>query len=158
MRNGPRGGHGRCGRAVLAAAAALVFASLTARGALAQAAAPQLYVVGLATVKNVADRPATPIPAALRGNTLYWRVLRSGSAASYQLCMGFFGTLRDAEGARQQLAASFREARVIQVNPQERDNLEKASRAKSAAPAAAIRPGTPAYSPAPAGASEPAED
>jgi hypothetical protein len=97
------------------------------REALAQASAPQVYVVALATVKNVADRPTTPIPPALRGNTLYWRVLRSGSAVSYQLCMGFFGTQRDAESARRQLAAGFREARVIQVAPQERDNLEKAS-------------------------------
>jgi tetratricopeptide (TPR) repeat protein len=118
------------------------------REALAQAAAPQAYVVALATVKNVADRPTTPIPPALRGNTLYWRVLRSGSAVSYQLCMGFFGTQRDAESARQQLAAGFREARVIQVAPQERDNLEKASRAKFAAPAAAATPPAPAPAPA----------
>ena len=152
MRNGPRGGHGRCGRAALAAAAALVFASLTAREALAQAAAPQLYVVALATVKNVADRPATPIPAALRGNALYWRVLRSGTTTSYQLCMGFFGTQRDAESARQQLAPSFREARVLQVSPQERDNLEKASRAKAAAPAALapLPPAAPLPPPPPA--------
>jgi tetratricopeptide (TPR) repeat protein len=117
------------------------------REALAQAAAPQVYVVALTTVKNVADRPTTPIPPALRGNALYWRVLRSGSAVSYQLCMGFFGTQRDAESARQQLAAGFREARVIQVAPEERDNLEKASRAKSAAPAAAALPPLPAATP-----------
>jgi tetratricopeptide (TPR) repeat protein len=135
-------------RAVLAAAGALAFASLIARGALAQAAAPQLYVVALATVKNVADKPATPIPAALRGNTLYWRVLRSGSSVSYQLCLGFFGTQRDAESARRQLAGGFREARVIQVNPQERDSLEKASRpAKPLAPAAAALPPPPAAAP-----------
>jgi tetratricopeptide (TPR) repeat protein len=118
------------------------------REALAQPTAPQLYVVALATVSNVADRPTTPIPAALRGNTLYWRVLRSGSAVSYQLCMGFFGTQRDAESARQQLAASFREARVIQVNAQERDNLEKASRpARPAAGAAVAVPPSPAVTP-----------
>ena len=150
MRAGRRGGHPRFLRAILAAAAALVLASLTARGALAQAAAPQLYVVALATVKNAADRPTTPIPAALRGNTLYWRVLRSGSAASYQLCLGFFGTQRDAESARRQLAASFRDARVIAVHPQERDNLEKASRAARPAlpvPAATPPPAAPLATP-----------
>jgi tetratricopeptide (TPR) repeat protein len=150
MRNGLRGGHGRYSRAALAALAALALALPMGRETLAQAAAPQVYVVALATVKNVADRPTTPIPPALRGNTLYWRVLRSGSAVSYQLCMGFFGTQRDAESARQQLAAGFREARVIQVAAQERDNLENASRAKSAAPAAAALPPLPATTPAPA--------
>jgi tetratricopeptide (TPR) repeat protein len=147
MRNGLRGGHGRHPRAALAALAALALALPMGREVLAQAAVPQVYVVALATVKNVADRPTTPIPPALRGNTLYWRVLRSGSAVSYQLCMGFFGTQRDAESARQRLAAGFREARVIQVAPQERDNLEKASRAKSAAPAAAVLPPLPAATP-----------
>lgn len=147
MRNGLRGGHGRHLRAALAALAAFALALPMGREALAQAAAPQVYVVALATVSNVADRSTTPIPPALRGNTLYWRVLKSGSAVSYQLCMGFFGTQRDAESARQQLAAGFREARVIQVAPQERDNLEKASRAKSAAPAAAALPPLPAATP-----------
>ena len=150
MRNGLRGGHGRYPRAALAALAALALALPAGREALAQAAVPQVYVVALVTVKNVADRPKTPIPPALRGNTLYWRVLRSGSAVSYQLCMGFFGTSRDAESARQQLAAGFREARVIQVATQERDNFEKASRAKSAAPVPTALPPLPAATPAPA--------
>ncbi|HTQ74331.1 MAG TPA: hypothetical protein VMI74_08580 [Burkholderiales bacterium] len=136
------------------AVAALAALALLAQEARAQAPAPDLYVVALATVKNVADRPSTPIPASLRRNTLYWRVLRSGSNVSYQLCMGFFGTQRDAESARRQLAASFREARVVQVHPQERDNLEKTSRAKAdAPPAAALLPrpaAPPAAVPAPA--------
>jgi tetratricopeptide (TPR) repeat protein len=149
MRNGLRGGHGRYPRAALATLAALALAVPMGREALAQAAAPQVYVVALTTVKNVADRPTTPIPASLRGNTLYWRVLGSGSAVSYQLCIGFFGTQRDAESARQQLAASFRDARVVQVHSQERDNLEKASRARAVAPAAAAPAAVPVPAPTP---------
>ena len=129
---------------MIARAAVAALAALTLLVQEARAQAPQLYVVALATVKNVADRPSTPIPAALRGNTLYWRVLRSGSAVSYQLCMGFFGTQRDAESARRQLAASFRGASVVQVSPQERDNLQKASRASRPAAPAAVAPPPPA--------------
>jgi tetratricopeptide (TPR) repeat protein len=130
-----------------------------ATAARAQGTGPELYAVVLATVPKVADRPATPIPDALRGNTLYWRVLKSGSDASYQLCMGFFGTRRDAEQARQQLAARFREARVIQVPPGEPDNLEKASRAaKPAAAAPAPTPAPPLLAPAKSAQAAPSAD
>ena len=133
-----------------ARAAIAAFAALALLVQEARAQAPQLYVVALATVKNTAERPTTPIPAALRGNTLYWRVLRSGSAVSYQLCLGFFGTQRDAESARRQLAASFRGASVIQVSPQERDNLQKAARASKPSAPAAVAPPPPAAAALPA--------
>jgi tetratricopeptide (TPR) repeat protein len=144
MRSGPRGGHGIFLRAVFAAL--VVLARRPAAEALAQGS--ELYVVVLATVAKVADRPAAPVPEALRGNTLYWRVLKSGNDTRYQLCMGFFGQRADAERARQQLAARFREARVIPVNAQERDNLEKAARtAKPAAAAPAALAPPPAAAP-----------
>ena len=97
-------------------------------------------MVVLATVPTMAERPTTPVPAAFRGNSLYWRVLKSGNTVSYQLCLGFFETRNDAEQARKQLAASFREARVIQVDAQERDNVQAARTAKPAPPAAAAAP------------------
>lgn len=143
MRSGLRGGHSIVLRAMLLALVAL------ATAARAQGTGTELYAVVLATVPKVTDRPATPIPDALRGNTLYWRVLKSGSDASYQLCMGFFATRGDAEQARRQLAARFREARVIQVPPGEPGNLEKASRAaKPAAAAPAPTPAPPLPAPA----------
>jgi tetratricopeptide (TPR) repeat protein len=126
-------------RAVLPTLVGLVLAlSLAAIEARAQAPAAVEHVVVLATVPTMAQRPTTPIPAAFRGNSLYWRVLKSGDTVAYQLCLGFFETRKDAERAREQLAAGFREARVIQVNPQERENLQNAARtAKPAPPSAA---------------------
>ena len=101
-------------------------------------------MVVLATVPTMAERPTTPAPAAFRGNSLYWRVLKSGNTVTYQLCLGFFEARDDAERARKQLAASFREARVIQVDPQERDNLQQAARTvKPALPAFAATPPAP---------------
>jgi len=131
--------------AVLAALAGLALALALSGGAGAQpVAAPPLHVVVLATVPDVSKRPTAPIPEALRGNPLYWRVLRSGGAVSYQLCLGFFRTRDEAERARRQLAGNFREARVIEVGPQERENLQKATRAPAAAaPAAAVPAATP---------------
>ncbi|HEY6239830.1 MAG TPA: tetratricopeptide repeat protein [Burkholderiales bacterium] len=137
-------------RAVLSALAGLVLA-LAGTGAFAQSPpAPTLHVVALATVPSVSQRPATELPQALRGNPLYWRVLRSANAVSYQLCLGFFQTRDEAETVRRQLAASFPEARVIQVNAQERDNLQKATRAPAAAPAAAVAALPPAATTPPA--------
>ncbi|HUL93335.1 MAG TPA: tetratricopeptide repeat protein [Burkholderiales bacterium] len=149
-------------RAVLSALAGLALA-LTLPAARAQApAAPTLHVVALATLP-AAKPPATTLPENLRGNPLYWRVLRSPNAVSYQLCLGFFQTQEEAERARRQLAARFPEARVIQVNAQERDNLQKAARAAATAapaaraaalppvpPAAALPPASPAAAPPPA--------
>ena len=106
-------------------------------------AAAELHVVVLATVPTMAERPTTPVPAAFRGSSLYWRVLKSGNTVSYQLCLGFFEARNDAEQARKQLAASFREARVIQVDAQERDNLEEARTAKPAPLAPAATPQAP---------------
>ncbi len=118
--------------------------------------APTLHVVALATVPSVAQRPATPLPQALRGNPLYWRVLRSANAVTYQLCLGFFQTRDEAERARRQLAASFPEARVIEVSAQDRENLQKATRAVAPVPPApalaATPPPAPALPPAPAAA------
>src|SRR5215831_3610054 len=150
MKTGLRGGHPRFRCAVLAALAALVLALWPGAAALGQASGADPYVVVLATVARVADRPATPIPDALRGRQLYWRVLRSGNDTSYQLCLGFFDRREEAEQARQ-LAAGFREARVIQVQSKERDDFEKAARAASPAaetvkPAAAAPPPPPATS------------
>src|SRR5882762_4091568 len=99
---------------------------LSLPAARAQPQAADLYVVALATVANVAQQPATPLPQSLRSQSLYWRVLISGDTVRYQLCLGFFDTRAGAERARQLLAASFREARVIPVNRAERDNLAKA--------------------------------
>jgi len=109
-------------------------------------AATELYVVALATVPAVSQQPIPTLPDALRGNSLYWRVLRSANAVSYQLCLGFFDTRSDAERARQQLATSFREARVFSVKPVERENLLKAQRAAGLAPI----PAPPAESISPA--------
>jgi TolA-binding protein len=144
MLNGQRGGHCIFRRAVLAVVLLLALALRPAADALAQGA--ELYVVVLATVSKVADRPATPIPETLRGNTVYWRVLKSGSDTSYQLCMGFFDRQADAEQARQRLAASFGEARVLRVGPKERDDVEKAMGAAkpSAAAPVALPPPPPA--------------
>jgi TolA-binding protein len=142
-------------RAVLSALAGLVLAGT---GAFAQSPpAPTLHVVALATVPSVAQRPATEIPKALRGNPLYWRVLRSADAVSYQLCLGFFQTRDEAERARRQLAASFPEARVIQVSAQERENLNKATRVAAPAGPGARAAALPsaALPPAPAAAAPP---
>jgi TolA-binding protein len=142
-------------RAVLSALAGLVLAGT---GAFAQSTpAPTLHVVALATVPSVAQRPATEIPKALRGNPLYWRVLRSANAVSYQLCLGFFQTRDEAERARRQLAASFPEARVIQVSAQERENLNKATRVAAPAGPGARAAALPsaALPPAPAAAAAP---
>jgi TolA-binding protein len=142
-------------RAVLSALAGLVLAGT---GAFAQSPpAPTLHVVALATVPSVAQRPATEIPKALRGNPLYWRVLRSANAVSYQLCLGFFQTRDEAERARRQLAASFPEARVIQVSAQERENLNKATRVAAPAGPGARAAALPsaALPPAPAAAAPP---
>jgi tetratricopeptide (TPR) repeat protein len=119
----------------------------------AQSPAADLYVVVLATAANTDQRPAAPLPEGLRGKSLYWRQLKSGDTVSYQLCLGFFDTRGDAERARQQLAASIREARVIPVNRVERDNLAKAlQKAKPLPPAPAIPP----VAPSPATALQPA--
>jgi TolA-binding protein len=142
-------------RAVLSALAGLVLAGT---GAFAQSPpAPTLHVVALATVPSVAQRPATEIPKALRGNPLYWRVLRSANAVSYQLCLGFFQTRDEAERARRQLAASFPDARVIQVSAQERENLNKATRVAAPAGPGARAAALPsaALPPAPAAAAPP---
>jgi TolA-binding protein len=142
-------------RAVPSALAGLALAlTLFASTARAQAPAPPaLHVVALATVPAVSQQPATPLPKALRGSPLYWRVLRSANAVTYQLCLGFFESSDEAERARRQLAGSFPEARVIQVNAQERENLEKATRARTAAlsaPAAVAPPvAAPPIAPAP---------
>ena len=145
-------------RAALLAPAGLALAlALTAAHAQSPAA-PTLHVVALATVPSVAQRPATALPQALRGNSLYWRVLRSASAVSYQLCLGFFQTRDEAERARRQFAASFPEARVIEVSAQERENLQKATRAPAPVPPASAAPAAiplPAATPAPAAVAAP---
>jgi tetratricopeptide (TPR) repeat protein len=146
-------------RAAFFALAGLALTLALAAGARAQPApAATLHVVVLATVPSVAKRPATPIPESLRGNPLYWRVLRSANSVSYQLCLGFFRTRDEAERARRQLAARFPEARVIQVGAQERENLRKATRAPAVAapaPAAAVPLATVPPPPAPAAALPP---
>lgn len=134
----------------------------------AQPAAADLYVVVLASAATTAARPAAPLPEVLRGRSLYWRRLRSGESVSYQLCLGFFATRAEAERARQQLARSYRAARVISVNRVERDNLVKALQkaprppfaegpaipsAPPAGPQAQAKPAPPA-APAPAGSAE----
>jgi tetratricopeptide (TPR) repeat protein len=138
-------------RAAVSALAPLALAlALAAAGASAQpAAAPTLHVVVLATVADVKQRPATALPPSLRNNSLYWRVLRSAGPVSYQLCLGFFQTRDEAERARKQLLEGFPEARVIQVNAQERENLQKATRAAAAAPSSPSPPVPTAPAPAP---------
>jgi tetratricopeptide (TPR) repeat protein len=139
-------------RAVFSVLAGLAL-SLAAAGARAQSpASPTLHVVVLATVPAVTAQSATALPRALRANSLYWRVLRSAGAVSYQLCLGFFQTRDEAERARRQLVGSYPDARVIQVGAQERDNLRKAARAPAAASpaAAAIAPPVATASLAPA--------
>jgi len=126
--------------------------SCPAIDARAQPRVAEIYVVVLTTAATTAARPAAPLPDALGGNSLYWRRLKSADAVSYQLCLGFFDTASDAERARQQLAASFHEARVISVNPRERENFLKAqARLVPAPPAEAITPALPT-SPPPAAA------
>lgn len=113
----------------------------------AQSPAPsELYVVALATVAKASERSATPLPDAFRRNWLYWRLLKSESAVSYQLCLGFFDTRNEAERARQQLVKNFREARVIAVHPLERENLLKARKAMPAPP---VPPAPPVTRPSP---------
>lgn len=104
------------------------------------AAAPILLVVVLATAANTSQRPSATLPESLRDNSLYWRRLKSGDAVSYQLCLGFFDTRSDAERARQQLAPSFPEARVISVSPRESANVLQARQGVRPAPAAAPPP------------------
>ena len=126
---------------------ALVLALSPAIDARAQPRAEQIYVVVLMTAATTAA-PAVRLPDALRGNSLFWRRLKSADAVSYQLCLGFFDTPSDAARARQQLAASFGQARVLSVNPVERENLLKAQQGARPAPvpappAEAIAPGLP---------------
>ena len=112
-------------------ALALLAAAIEAR---AQSfAAPNLHVVVLATLPTM-QRPATPLPAAYRARSLYWRIFKSEKTTSYQLCLGFFERRDDAERARRDLAASFSEARVIEVDAQEREDLQKTQPAARSAP------------------------
>ena len=98
----------------------------------------------LAAPAKTAKPPAASLPEALRSKSLYWRLLKSGDTVSYQLCLGFFDSRGDAETARRQLAATFREAHVIPVNRLERDNLAKAlQKAKPPSPAPGIPPAAP---------------
>jgi hypothetical protein len=115
----------------VALALMLSFPAIDAR---AQSSTADLYVVVLATVANTFQRPATPLPEGLRDKSVYWRRVKSGDAVSYQLGLGFFDTRSDAERARQQLAVSFREARVFSVSPAERDNVLKAQQQARLAP------------------------
>ena len=121
--------------------------SFPASDSLAQSPAANLYVVALATVANTAQRPATPLPEGFRDKSVYWRRVKSGDAVSYQLALGFFDTRSDAERAQQQLAASFREARVFSVSLAERENVLKAQQRVApiapAPPAGAISPALP---------------
>jgi OmpA-OmpF porin, OOP family len=131
---------------VVALALVLSFPAIDAR---AQSAGADLYVVMLATASNTTLGPSASIPEALRGKSLYWRQVRSGNAVSYQLCLGFFETRSDAEGARQQLAARFREARVLSVSPKEPENLLKAQQQAGLAPPAPPAEETPPVPPPP---------
>src|SRR5262245_24662826 len=127
-------------------ALALLLAALEARAQ--SAAAPSLHVVVLATLPTM-QRPPTPLPAAYRNKSVYWRIFKSGKSPSYQLCLGFFDRRDDAERARRQLAASFSEARVIEVDAQEREDLEKARQAErpAAPPPQAAAPKPPPVAP-----------
>jgi tetratricopeptide (TPR) repeat protein len=135
-------------------ALALLLAAIEARAQ--SAAAPSLHVVVLATLPAM-QRPPTPLPAAYRSRSLYWRMFKADNTVSYQLCLGFFDRREDAERARRELAASFREARVIQVDVQEREDLEKARQAAKPAPPppapskppAVAAPAPPVAAPAP---------
>jgi hypothetical protein len=104
-------------------------------------AAPEhLLAVVLITAVNTSQRPSATLPESLRDKSLYWRRMRSGDAVSYQLCLGFFDTRNDAERARQQLAPSFPEARVISVSPRESEKVLRAQQGVRPAPAAAPSP------------------
>ena len=140
------------GRALLAGIFTLVFV-LSLPAARAQAPATEVHVVVLATAANTTQRPATRLPEDLRDKSVYWRRVKSGDAVSYQLCLGFFDTRSDAERARRQLGATFRDARVISVSPTERANVLKAQKGGQAAPASpamAPAPPAPGVGPAPA--------
>lgn len=141
----------------LALALALALPSAAIEAQTRSSSASELHVVVLATVPTMAQRPATPLPAAFRRNSLYWRVLKSGGKITYQLCLGFFDTRSSAERARRQLAKSFREARVIAVSPKEREDLQNAKRATAPATSPVKLPPSlpaalPAAVPTPAGA------
>ena len=135
---------------------------LSVPAARAQSPAASPHVVVLVTAANTARQPPAALPEGLRGKSFFWRRLKSGDTVSYQLCLGFFDTRKDAERAREQLSASFRDARVIAVSPAERENVLKAqqgARPAPAAPAAVPAPPAPAMRaalPAPAAAPAPA--
>src|SRR5262245_45156696 len=112
-------------------ALALLAAAIEARAQ--SAAAPNLHVVVLATLPTM-QRPSTPLPAAYRARSLYWRIFKSEKTTSYQLCLGFFERRDDAERARRGLAASFREASGVEVDAQEREDLQKSQSAARSAP------------------------
>jgi tetratricopeptide (TPR) repeat protein len=133
----------------LLVALALGFTCLSARAQ--TPGAPQLFVVVLATAARPNDKLAKPLPAAFRGNRLYWRLLMSAQGTTYQLCLGFFGQRNDAERARRELARNFANARVIPVSSRERDNVLRAQQKTTpapAAPAAAVPIPAPAAAPA----------
>ncbi len=144
---------------LVALASMLSFAAVEAR---AQGTPVDVHAVVLTTAANTAKRPAVPLSEGLRDKSVYWRRVKSGEAVSYQLCLGFFDTRSDAERARRQLAASFREARIISVSPAERDNVLKAQQRTGPAPSAPVaipaRPApalpAPAASPVAAGSAE----
>jgi len=135
---------------VVALAFMLTFPAVDAR---AQSPAADLYVVVLTTVANTAERPATPLPEGFRDKSVYWRRVKLGDAVNYQLCLGFFYARSDAERARQELTASFREARVFSVSPAERENVLKAEQGVApitpAPPAQEISLALPPPTPAP---------
>ena len=118
--------------------------SLPAIDARAQSPAPPPLAVVLTTAANTSQRPSATLPASLRDKSLYWRRLKSGDAVSYQLCLGFFDTRSDADRARQELAPSFPEARVISVSPRESENVLQARQGARPAPAAAPAAAPPA--------------
>ena len=111
----------------------------------------ELFVVVLGTATSTTQQLPAPLPAALRGNQLYWRALGSGESITYQLCLGFFDARSEAEEARRELVKSYADARVITVSPRERDNVLRALQKPGVASAA---PPPPPAAPAPAGSAD----
>ncbi len=116
--------------------------------------ARELFVVVLGTAATTTQQLPAPLPAALRGNQLYWRALRSGQSITYQLCLGFFDTRSEADEARRELVKSYADARVISVSPRERDNVLRALQKPGAAAAVPPPPPPAPAAPAPAGSAD----
>lgn len=100
----------------------------------ALAAPAAAFALNLMSSTTAAPKPGAPLPPALKQQRLYVRETRRDGKTLYALNLGFFTTEAEAENARRQIAATYPNAAVIRVSPQEREESVKTAVLAPAAP------------------------